>query len=411
MSKKLTFVAILTLATLITADVGYRLFLWIAGRPYSVTGTETEIDRIAQAMGDPLKLPGIKASRKDIPRTIHPFFGFQVADHFDPVHQVLSEPRNEEEFLILVVGGSVAEVFSREGEESFIKILKADPRIQSKTVRLLNHAHPGFKQPQQLMAVEYLLSQGYEVDAVLNLDGLNEVALGHTNFTRQMDPTFPTVNMWGPVIRGSGLSPAELDSLVLARELENKAASIASVAHVMKFSWSSILGRFTLGRLHRAQTRWAKAQEIVSSSKQRNPAMPPLRTGLPTTSNDAVELALRCWAESSRSLHAICSTRGIFYFHVLQPTLHDPGSKPLTRKELEQGTARPAWSRGVEIGYPKLRQEGNRLKSSGVPFHDASRLFSDVLEPLYIDSCHLNPRGNEMLGEDIASAFLKRVNL
>ncbi|MGV2341075.1 MAG UNVERIFIED_CONTAM: hypothetical protein LVR18_46165 [Planctomycetaceae bacterium] len=38
-------------------------------------------------------------------------------------------------------------------------------------------ALPGYKQPQQLMALNYVLSLGGEFDAVLNIDGFNDGAL------------------------------------------------------------------------------------------------------------------------------------------------------------------------------------------------------------------------------------------
>ena len=50
-------------------------------------------------------------------------------------------------------------------------------------------------------------------------------------------------------------------------------------------------------------------------------------------------LAIRSNDEHMASLaeHHLCEPRGILYLHVLQPTLHDPGSKPITPEEQEKG--------------------------------------------------------------------------
>ena len=47
---------------------------------------------------------------------------------------------------------------------------------------------PGYKQPQQLMAYNYLLSLGAEFDAVINIDGYNVIttANGDVRFDREL---------------------------------------------------------------------------------------------------------------------------------------------------------------------------------------------------------------------------------
>ena len=55
---------------------------------------------------------------------------------------------------------------------------------RSKEIIIVNAAIKGSKQPQQLMALNYLLVLGAEFDAVINLDGFNELALGMTDNAR-----------------------------------------------------------------------------------------------------------------------------------------------------------------------------------------------------------------------------------
>src|SRR5690606_30828242 len=107
------------------------------------------------------------------------------------------------------------------------------------------------------------------------------------------------------------------------------------------------------------------------------------------------------------SLAAICADRDIPYIHVLQPTLHDAGSKPLTAGEVATGAAVRHWREGTRAGYPLLRAAGEELAARGVHFYDASRIFADVEETLYYDACHFNERGSSLL-VDALTADLRR---
>ncbi|MEO0653147.1 MAG: hypothetical protein AAFZ65_20895 [Planctomycetota bacterium] len=65
-----------------------------------------------------------------------------------------------------------------------------------------------------------------------------------------------------------------------------------------------------------------------------------------------------------------------------------------------------AWLRGVVEGYPRLREAGAALAAEGIAFFDASRVFAEVQETLYFDSCHFDARGNQILAQAIG-AFLE----
>lgn len=60
------------------------------------------------------------------------------------------------------------------------------------------------------------------------------------------------------------------------------------------------------------------------------------------------------------------------------------------------------WAPGVLRGYPLLRERGARLAAEGHPFVDATRVFADVEETLYYDSCHFVAAGHELLAEALA---------
>ncbi len=97
------------------------------------------------------------------------------------------------------------------------------------------------------------------------------------------------------------------------------------------------------------------------------------------------------------------------YLHVLQPTLHDPGAKPMAPREVQRGGIQPSYKQGVLLGYPAMRAEGQRLAALGIDFFDASMIFRDVEEPLYYDNCHFIKKGVVMFADQVATAFGKAI--
>ena len=99
--------------------------------------------------------------------------------------------------------------------------------------------------------------------------------------------------------------------------------------------------------------------------------------------------------------------RNIHYLHVLQPNVHDVGSKPLTEEEKRKARGPGPWIRGIRIGYPKLRRAGAELVAAGVSFVDLSRLCEDLEETVYFDNSHFGGVGLERFSLAIADAFLQ----
>ena len=113
---------------------------------------------------------------------IHPYLGFvgipqDNLNRFgfpgeDPITRKSGEKVN-----ILLMGGSVAKQLYSNSKEKLIEHLKENQYFRDKKINIMLAALGGFKQPQQLMAVNYFISLGAEYDIVINLDGFNEVVL------------------------------------------------------------------------------------------------------------------------------------------------------------------------------------------------------------------------------------------
>jgi hypothetical protein len=89
-------------------------------------------------------------------------FGF-----FDE-HDYPYQRRSTEEYIIGIFGGSVALWFALQGSEVLEERLGPAPEFIGRKPTVLNLGHGGYKQPQQLMALAYLLSLGQQFDFVLN---------------------------------------------------------------------------------------------------------------------------------------------------------------------------------------------------------------------------------------------------
>jgi hypothetical protein len=163
---------------------------------------------------------------------------------------------------------------------------------------------------------------------------------------------------------------------------------------------SAIAARIVQGMLDGCYERYSVAdrdyQILLESPTARTYCIGPV---FESADESAIELSARVWAQSSLDMHAICRRRGVRYLHVLQPTLHDEGSKPVTDEERAKGAEPADWALGAKLGYPKLRAHAAELAAAGVEFLDASRAFAEVTTSLYYDVCHFAPEGNRKLAE------------
>ena len=344
-------------------------------------------------------------------KVAHPFVGYDMVgglQWLDRELQQLSKGVHAEDYEILIVGGSVAQMFGHYGIEELERVLGADERFRGRGFHFLTFGRGGFKQPQQLAMVSYLLALGFEPEAVLNLDGFNEVALGTANLNGyNTSSVYPSYPHWAALVQGA---PNDANAAAIQMRVQRdreRTVALCDLALRAGFAHSSLLGSASMGAVEHLRERIKQAQQqyedhvrlrdqLVTHGPWINPALPePL---LPS---------VRAWTECSLMLDAICKARGMLYLHVLQPTLHDPGAKPITEEEAELGAITDNWKKGVLTGYPLLRAAGRYLAERGVAFVDGSKFFADVEETLYIDNCHVGEEGNRMLAGHIGAAFLE----
>lgn len=411
MRRRLIYALFLLIFVPMGTEGAYRLLLRVRGGIYDSQRARERVLEIASSVSAEAPRPGDAEPLEEIEDGVilSPYTAFDldwsVGLMADDLKAQASTP--EGQALILVTGGSVAHHLVQIAGERIVQRLARDP-LFGREPRLLNYARSSFKQPQQLAMVGWLLSSGLEPDVVVNLDGFNEVAIGRSNAHAGTHPLFPFEGRWGRLVDAEAIDPRALELLaeLLRRreDLQDAAQRTLSSGRLR----SAILGRVSLSRLTRLRRLTAEADEALAAHFAEGEA-PPWRRGPSFVREETAvaEMCVRAWREGSLSLAGMCEKRGIVYLHVLQPNMHDEGSKPLTDEERSSDLMGPIWGEGARGGYPLMRVAGAELDAAGVHFVDASGIYGDVEETIYFDGCHMLERGNFMLADTLAEALLK----
>lgn len=318
--------------------------------------------------------------------------------------------RQPNEVVIAVLGGSLAEEFARHGWDDLREHLQASEAFRGKRPRIVRLGLSGYKQPQQLLLVNYLLALGAEFDVVVNVDGFNEITLPDVeNVPNRVFAAFP---------RGWHVRVMDTDDHEVLRRVGHLVALQEADKAQAKFfgqapwRWSPTACVVWLALHRRSETQQVQAHRDLQALGDRDVVHVALGPKQSFESNDALyRHCAALWQNSSRLLHATCQQRSIRYLHFLQPNQYLPGSKPLMGDEEKSIAyqARYPGRNGVEQGYPLLQQAGKELASEGVEFHDLTQLFHETAETTYRDQCcHLNNTGNAMLAKRIAEALIRR---
>jgi hypothetical protein len=418
LAAKLALAAFVFVIGLGLCEVGIRGWLRWRGTPFDSAALEARLQKAVNPIA--AFVPGLGQRRlrdregKPI-GILHPFTGSESEHDTGGVLAHFREGRPENEYTVLIVGGSVAAFFAESQGKALEQDLERDPRFAGRQVRVLDYAHAAFKEPQQLMRLAYLMSMGYRPDAVINIDGFNEIALAYENVTLATNPLYPSYPVWGLLVQDFGaLDPEALDLTVELWSLRNQALDLVEASLRWKVYKSCLAGRIVEARVIALLERRFVIQTKLNEHAARTALSPELSQQLHGpdfvhgTAN-VFELCVRNWYESSISIEALCQARGIAYLHVLQPTLHDPGSKPLSREEMALAPGPEVWKPAVVRGYPLLRERAKELEKHGVAFLDASQAFANARATLYYDACHFGPGGSRLMEEMIAPYFLEHV--
>jgi hypothetical protein len=424
-STRLVAIALVGLGIGLVCELGSWVALGVLwGR---LSGPATQIERVrSRASGVAHETAGPEPEMVAAVFTdemLHPYLGFvmepgsQLPDQrFDEAAAQYGFTRSFEPlfhqpdpglFVVGVVGGSVANIFATTGVRALREELRKSPQVAGKRIAVVNAAVPGFKQPQQLLTLSYLLALGAHFDLVLAIDGFNEVALpASENVPLGVFPAYP--RSWLALV---GEYDEELrravGELAYLRRVRSERANWL-LQSPLRWSFSA---RLVWDSLDRRLGRQIEKHQAVVATRAEAGYRSPATQGPPYEAESRERLfqdLTSIWSRSSLAMAAMCRGRGIAYHHVLQPNQYLPGSKPLGPEELERawGEDHP-YRQPVIEGYPHLIAAGAELRSRGVSFQDLTQVFADIREPLYLDECcHFNRAGNALLGRAIGAELV-----
>ena len=320
--------------------------------------------------------------------------------------------RQKNSVNICILGGSFAMNFYLDSRDTLEAELKKHDFFRNKAVHTTVLAMSGWKQPQQLLGLSYMLVQGAEFDVVVNLDGFNEVALpAAENVPAQVYSLYP--RSW-PAYASRSMLPdpvlvklSELAKLRLEARQRKRFYASALLRHsnfcLLLFD---VLSRRAENRIRREEAMLA--QLMNQETQRRTPEV----AGPTESFRDEDEFFQRMadfWSQSSAQMSQLCRANGTVYLHFLQPNQYVPGSKPMGPAERQVALVEGdnSFKSAVSKGYPFLVRNGAKLREAGVDFEDLTMIFKDVAEPLYEDTCcHVNKRGNDMIAAEIATKII-----
>ena len=422
------------LLTALTVEVFSFLLSSLAAGAWMTPGRVQALRRqVAEASDDAAKIEGAaEEARKQaaqIPRqvgseVIHPYLGYVLNARFHRFSRLQSGGREAVDFgftlgepglfhdpaagrpVIAVTGGSVAFNFADAAAGDLRRELLGDlPGFERAAI--VNLALPGYKQPQQLLTLSYMMALGAHFDVVINLDGFNEVTLPLAeNLRRGVYPFFPRnwffrVQDFDPQTR---LAVGRLAYLLEERRRRAERFSRAPWRYspTVGLLWT-VLDRRARGEISQLELAIHGSSEQVAASY--TVTGPPWRAAdVEASYRDLVSL----WQRASEQMHQAASARGIRYLHFLQPNQYLEGSKPMGAGERSVAIQAKGYANGrhAAAAYPLLVEHGRQLAERGVAFHDLTMLFAAVDEPVYVDRCcHLNTLGRTLLTRAVAAAI------
>ncbi len=334
-----------------------------------------------------------------------PGFSSQAANLGFPYNRndLFWEP-SDQRLVIATFGGSFGGSLGAK-----VKILQpAFERVErwrDKELVFINFGFGGYKQPQQLMALNYMLFLRVHIDVVISVDGFNEIALP------------PVVNVpmgyFAHYPRGWILQVDDLDQnlRLLVGELSyrlDRRARLARAFAASPWRYSFAAGLVWTALDARATDRISDTELAIQEARSGEMSYQAQGPEWPFADEDELYTELvTAWKQAAIQMHALCRQLGIEYYHFLQPNQYLPESKPMGARERKNAyDPEHPYRAAVEKGYPQLIAAGDELLTAGVPFFDLTQVFADHQQPLYNDTCcHVTDEGYRIVAEAVAEAI------
>jgi len=421
-SKKrlLLFVSISIVFSLIFIEISLRLARPWLGNKYqaeSLSGNQKHLARSGRGTNssrevlhpyfawtfDPNTDPGVSSGNKHFPINA---FGF-------PDDSNCLVKRKEGRINIAILGGSFSREFSQFAGDELAALLKVDTRFRDQNIDIIRLGMFGYKQPQQLMILNYMMAMGAEYDYVINLDGFNEGVLPATdNIIDGINYSYPR----GWHARLYDVVDPRVTSISY-RTFRIRAKRQQLAKNTLQ---SNIKFFFTYQIIWKIRDEFLR-QELVElelelqNHRYKNgrqfAAAGPDNTF--NTDEEMYESMGDLWKNCSWQMHLLCQGHQTEYLHFLQPNQYVVDSKQFSEEELENAIVgeQHGYRLAVQKGYPVMQQHGKELVQQGVRFIDLTPIYRHELRTLYRDwCCHVNELGYSIVAKEIAKEILSGKN-
>ncbi|MEW6660691.1 MAG: hypothetical protein AB1424_18775 [Thermodesulfobacteriota bacterium] len=343
----------------------------------------------------------------------HPYVGY-VWEYYDREHNnrqhgfMADNPpvlkKEKDKLNVALVGGSVALKLGRFLENELKRASGLSPRI-------ITLALGGYKQPQQLLALNYFIALGAEYEVIINVDGFNDIVLPIAENRKDgINPFFPrgwdlrlfrheqTLSLWE---KAKKLLPKEKEFVA---GLSSGFGRNSAIYGMLNWVWFRKLN-YDINKTQREIVR--RQSKVEKSFEETGPSVP--YGDVNQLYYDLAEV----WARSSLLINNLASQNGTEYYHFLQPNQYYENSKELTEEEVRTAYNENHPYRGpAVIGYPIIINLGKAMLENKIRFFDATMLFADEKGTIYIDDCcHYNKKGNEIFSAYIISNILANTKI
>ena len=373
-----------------------------------------------------INLEGVRLNESIVER-FHPFFGFiqKPSADFRPGFKVNNygfispydypfKKTQKNQFVIGVFGGSVASNYSIFEVQNKIlpKYLKQLPGLKDREFVILSFATGGYKQPQQLLILNYFLALGQEFDMVVNIDGFNEVALSNLNNKNKIDLAMPSLQHILPLtnLANNSLSIKAMKATV--RIQENKArinqalttlqnCTLAACDALTSVYIQNLVNNYKTDviRFEQARTKQHDGGSVIYINTNKSVLLDSV----------AFEQMAQNWAKSSIFMHKVLSASNVPYFHVLQPNQYYQTKRVFSEAEKQIAFNQDTpYAKAVELGYPALFKKFPNLAKNDIDILNGVQVFDKTKDAVYVDSCcHYNQAGEVIFSDYVGSSILE----
>lgn len=375
-----------------------------------------------------INLEGVRL-RESIVERFHPFFGFiqKPRQDFRPgfknnnygfisPYDYPFKKTKPNQYIIGVFGGSVASDYAIFQVQNQIlpKYLKQLPGLKDQEFIILSFATGGYKQPQQLLILNYFLALGQELDLVVNIDGFNEVALSNLNNKNKIDLAMPSIQHILPLtnIASNTLSTKAMKATIAIKESKVRINKGLRGLQQCKLAACDALTSIYVQNLVNNYRQDVIRFEKENSQPQNDDGGSVIYINLKDSvmkDDAAFEQMAQNWAKSSIFMKKVLSASNVPYFHVFQPNQYYQTKRVFgeAEKRIAFNQETP-YAKSVEIGYPALFKKFPNLKKNKIDLVNAVTAFDNTKDAVYVDSCcHYNETGAVIFSDYVGSSILE----